>query len=349
MGLKKWIVALVAISLTLFVLQEVFDPTREIPDPYYRSLGHGQNVTSGSELMQILPLLNDTYQEDLFDCSEMAAFIEWYLEGHGVDTVIVTGKHDQPYNVSIGGFEYTNNSGDHAWVVANLSERRILVEPTLARIVPEALEQYYSPDGAYDDIYDMVGSSRSADEYDWWTVVEIDSPVPFPTPVKLPQASEMEKDLFDLVNRERAKRGLEPLKYNDEIADIARAHSHSPAHFGAENGAESGDLLRDCGVYYFDTSAEYMLSMPGPIYDYKEFLKMVSETWSSEESENQIPTSDFDETGIGAAVDSDGNIQLTRLAIRRIHCGYKGAPCCEEQGYYPWCYKPWKCNRGVCK
>ncbi len=316
MGLKKWIVALVAISLTLFVLQEVFDPTREIPDPYYRSLGHGQNVTSGSELMQILPLLNDTYQEDLFDCSEMAAFIEWYLEGHGVDTVIVTGKHDQPYNVSIGGFEYANNSGDHAWVVANLSERRILVEPTLARIVPEALEQYYSPDGAYDDIYDVVGSSRSADEYDWWTVIEIDSPVPFPTPVRLPQASEIAGDLFDLVNRERAKRGLEPLKYNDEIADIARAHSHSPAHFGAENGAESGDLLRDCGVYYFDTSAEYMLSMPGPIYDYKEFLKMVSETWSSEESENQIPTSDFDETGIGAAVDSDGNIQLTRLAIR---------------------------------
>ncbi len=350
------IVPIAALSL-LFAFQGIFDPVHDIPDPYYRDAGH--NVTSISELIHILPLLKDTYQEDYFDCSEMSAFMEWYLEGHGVDTVIVTGERDQPHNISARGFEYEKGAGDHAWIISNVSGERVLIEPTLARVVPKSLERYYFADKTYNDIYDAVGSSRSVEEYDWWALVDIDSPVPFKTPVSLPASTELETDIFDLVNLEREDGGLLALKQNDEIAEVARAYSRDLAARGdSGNGdgsgnygddGELGDLLKKSGIYYFNITIEQMLSVPGPIYDYEEFLQTCLDAWAHGESGEYAGASDLDESGIGVAVDPDGNVYITQVSIRRIHCGYKGAPCCKEQGYYPWCYKPWECNRGICE
>jgi len=277
--LKKWIITLTifpiaALSL-LFAFHDIFDPVRDIPDPYYQDTGH--NVTNRSELIHILPLLKDTYQEDYFDCSEMSAFMEWYLEGHGVDTVIVTGERNQPHNISAGGFEYEKGAGDHAWIISNVSGEMVLIEPTLARVVPKSLESYYLTDKVYNDIYDAVGSSRSVEEYDWWAVVDIDSPVPFKTPVSLPASTELETDIFDLVNMEREDDGLLALKQNDEVAEVARTYSCDLAARGdSGNGDgsgnygddgdddELGDLLKKSRIYYFDISIEQTLSVPGP-------------------------------------------------------------------------------------
>jgi hypothetical protein len=351
------IVPIAALSL-LFAVHGIFDPVRDIPDPYYQDTGH--NVTSRSELIQILPLLKDTYQEDYFDCSEMSAFMEWYLEGHGVDTVIVTGERNQPRNISAGGFEYEKGAGDHAWIISNVSGGRVLIEPTLARVVPKSLETYYITDKTYNNIYDVVRSSRSVEEYDWWTVVDIDSPVPFKTPVSLPASTELETGIFDLVNMEREDDGLSALERNDELAEVARAYSRDLAarrDSGDDNGddgndgddGELGDLLKKSGIYYFDISIEQALSVPGPVYDYEEFLQTCLDAWAHGESGEHAGASDLDESGIGVAVDPDGNVYVSQVSIRRIHCGYKGAPCCKEQGYYPWCYKPWECNRGICE
>ena len=345
----------IAVLSLLFVFHGIFDPVRDIPDPYYRDTGH--NVTNRSELIHILPRLTDTYQENYFDCSEMSAFMEWYLEGHGVDTVIVTGERNQPHNISAGGFEYEKGAGDHAWIISNVSGERILIEPTLARVVPKSLESYYLADNTYNDIYDVVESSRSVKEYDWWAVVDIDSPVPFKTPVSLPASTELETDIFDLVNMEREDNGLLALKQNDEIAEVVRAYNRDLAarrDSGDCNGnygddGELGGLLKKNGIYYFDISIEQTLSVPGPVYDYEEFLQTCLDAWAHGESGEDIGASDLDESGIGVAVDPDGNVYTTQVSIRRIHCGYEGASCCKEQGYYPWCYKPWECNRGICE
>ena len=345
----KWIIAFIIIFLLVIVVFQVaVDPTREIPDPYYQAIGPG--ITSEAELRQSLPLLEGEYKENYFDCSEMAALIEWYLEGRGVNTRILTGEHNQPHNVLVGGFEYTNNTGDHAWVASNISGKVFLIEPTMARIVPESLEQYYIPDGSYSDIYDVVDSSRSASEYDWWTVVEIGSPLPFPTPIRLPRASWLESDLFDLMNKEREKNGFSALEWNGEIAGAARAHSKDLASAGGDDLKHApADILKDNDIYYFDITVSRTFSMPGPVYNYEEFLKNCVDAWDSNETEHQTAEPDFDESGVGAAVDSAGTVYFTQVSIRRIHCGYKNAPCCTEQGYYPWCYKPWECNRGTCK
>ena len=345
----KWIVAfIIFVLLAIVVFQVAVDPTREIPDPYYQAIG--PNITSEAELRQSLPLLEGEYQENYFDCSEMAALIEWYLEGHGVDTRIITGEHNQPHNILVGGFEYKNSTGDHAWVVSNISGTVVLIEPTMARIIPESLEQYYIPDGSYRDIYDVVDSSRCADEYDWWTVVEISSPMPFPTPIRLPPISGLESDLFDLANQEREKDGLFALKWNDEIAGAARAHSNDLASAGGDDMKHApADILNANDIYYFDITVSRTLSMPGPVYNYEEFMKNCIDAWDNNETGQQTTEPEFDESGVGAAVDPDGTVYFTQVSIRRIHCGYKNAPCCTEQGYYPWCYKPWKCNRGICK
>ncbi len=351
------IVPIAALSL-LFIFHGIFDPVRDIPDPYYRETGH--NVTNRSELIHILPLFADLYQEDYFDCSEMSAFIEWYLEGHGIDTVIVTGELNQPHNISTGGFEYEKGAGDHAWIVVNVSGKHVLIEPTLARVVPKSLEKYYLNDTTYTDIYDAVSSSRSVEEYDWWAVVDIDSPVPFKTPVSLPASTKMETDIFDLVNMEREDAGLLALKHNDEIAEVARAYSRDLAarkgsgYDGGNDGTdddnnELGELLKKSEVHYFDIYIEQTLSVPGPVYDYEEFLQTCLGAWAHGESGEDIGASDLNESGIGVAVDLDGNVYVTQVSIKRIHCGYQGAPCCKQQGYYPWCYKPWECNRGICE
>ncbi|HDN65019.1 MAG TPA: hypothetical protein ENF23_01790 [Methanosarcinales archaeon] len=354
-------IAPIVALLLLFMFHGIFDPVHGIPDPYYRDTGH--NVTNRSELTHILPLFTDLYQEDYFDCSEMSAFIEWYLEGHGVDTVIVAGERSQPHNISAGGFEYEKGAGDHAWIVANISGKRVLIEPTLARIVPKSLEKYYLADTTYNDIYDAVSASRSVEEYDWWTVADIGSPVPFKTPVSLPASTKLEADIFNLVNNGREDDGLLALKQNDEIAEVARAYSRDLAarknscdddegtddSNDGDDDDELGDLLKKSGVYYFDISVKQTLSVPGPVYDYKEFLQTCLDAWAYGESGEDTGASDLDESGIGVAVDPDGNVYITHVSIRRIHCGYKGASCCKQQGYYPWCYKPWECNRGICE
>ncbi|MEA1868863.1 MAG: CAP domain-containing protein [Euryarchaeota archaeon] len=356
--MKRWIITLAIVPIAalslLFVFHGIFDPVRNIPDPYYQDDGH--NVTNRSELIQILPLLTDAYQEDYFDCSEMSAFMEWYLEGHGVDTVIVAGARNQPHNISARGFEYEKGAGDHAWIVANVSGESLLIESTLARVVPKSLEKYYLADKIYTDIYDAVGSSRSVEEYDWWTVVDIGSPVPFKTPVSLPASTEIETDIFNRVNAERMDDGLLALKQNDEIAEVARAYSRDLAarrdsgdNDDNDDNDELGDLLKKSGISHFDISIEQTLSVPGPVYDYEEFLQTCLDAWAHGESGEYAGAADLDESGIGVAVCPDGNVYITHVSIRRIHCGYKGAPCCKEQGYYPWCYKPWECNRGICE
>jgi len=80
-------------------------------------------------------------------------------------------------------------------------------------------------------------------------------PLQIGTPV-LNIDAEAERKMFDLVNAERIKVGLKPLKWDVKIRDVARAHSRDMferryfSHINPE-GKDVGDRLTDAGISFF--------------------------------------------------------------------------------------------------
>ena len=89
------------------------------------------------------------------------------------------------------------------------------------------------------------------------------------------QIKNIEKKIFDLINNEREKNGLEKLAINSELTMVAQEHSRNLAeenlmftgigygcdypmihHEGFKFGAYNGDRLNNKGIYYYGTSAE---------------------------------------------------------------------------------------------
>jgi hypothetical protein len=136
-----------------------------IPDPYYADADpwldqsiFGVESLIGSGLLR-------SYSQDDFDCSEMAAYLEWMLEKHGFDAKVCLCQ----------SFRETNMP--HAWVAVDIPPRRYYIEPTARNrggfsfsvIKPQDgnYKDYDRYDGVYDDIYEL---SRAApvSEFDWW-------------------------------------------------------------------------------------------------------------------------------------------------------------------------------------
>ncbi len=94
------------------------------------------------------------------------------------------------------------------------------------------------------------------------------------------QRSDLEARMLDLVNRERAKAGLQPVRADPELAEVARAHSRDMfargyfSHYSPE-GQDLGDRLRAGGVRYLragenlalaptlDTAHQGLMNSPG--------------------------------------------------------------------------------------
>ena len=93
---------------------------------------------------------------------------------------------------------------------------------------------------------------------------------------------EMEKEIHELVNQERKENGLDELKWNCEIAEVARKHSENLAsenmnftsiykvcdfpmihHEGTEFGLYQGERLNNLDIYYFNRSGENIALMQG--------------------------------------------------------------------------------------
>ena len=249
--------------------------------------------------------------------------------------------------------------------------------------------------------------------------------------------SEMELEIYDLINKERANEGLEFLKWNPALAETAHRHSQDLAeenkaftgmsmscnyplihHEGFSFGLYSQDRLHTDNIYYFNKSGENIALMPGAAFTFifnsraeadtlinnckakqaafdsrfdaaiesetdgdkklslireeiakrtKEFkkekiLKLSKIDWDSSSElaretvsgwmespghKENILTPDFTETGIGIAY-VNSYIIATQVFIKRASCGFKTGACCEEEGYYPYCYKPLECVDNIC-
>ena len=142
-------------------LMELFDLS-EIPNNYYDAeVPHPPH-----SLIDLLYFISEikypqVYEEHIFDCSESAAFLEWYLENHGYDAVIVVGTDE--------------NQKGHAWVevrnLTNASGYPATME--LDRHIDSTYFSlagfYYNVDRTYyDDIYDACEAYGHSSEWNWW-------------------------------------------------------------------------------------------------------------------------------------------------------------------------------------
>ena len=97
------------------------------------------------------------YQEGVFDCSEMSAYLEWKLENEGWHTYIVIG--DCPFG-----------PGNHAWLLVETSNDQYMpVESTTMSVVwwdSQYFDSYFTYEHQFESIQDAL--SHSATEFDWW-------------------------------------------------------------------------------------------------------------------------------------------------------------------------------------
>lgn len=108
---------------------------------------------------------NRAYEENIFDCSEMSASLERYLENLGWHTIIVVGNTPSNLNTR------------HAWLLVETSLNGYM--PVEATSIHEIFwdNQYFNQYFVYDTQYETILDAKTSmlDQFDWWTVSGIPS------------------------------------------------------------------------------------------------------------------------------------------------------------------------------
>jgi len=101
----------------------------------------------------------EPYQAGVFDCSEMSACLEWYLENNGWHTKIYVG--DSPFS-----------SGKHAWLIVETTEGKYMpVESTNLEVVwweDSNFDNYWEYEDRFETVQDAIAYDES--DYDWWEI-----------------------------------------------------------------------------------------------------------------------------------------------------------------------------------
>ena len=99
----------------------------------------------------------EQYQEGVFDCSEMSANLEWWLENNGWHAKIIVG--DCPFS-----------SGYHAWLLVETSNGKYMpIEATTIEVVwweDSNFYNYFKYDHCFETIQEALAYSETS--FDWW-------------------------------------------------------------------------------------------------------------------------------------------------------------------------------------
>jgi len=134
-----------------------------------------------------------------------------------------------------------------------------------------------------------------------------------PTKAAAPALSadnKMEKEVFTLVNQERSKQGLAPLKDNVKLSNVARTKSEDMAknnyfsHTSPTYGSPF-DMMKQFGITY--TAAGENIAMGQPT------AASVMNGWMNSPGHRaNILSKDFTEIGVGLAKNASGSIYWTQ-------------------------------------
>lgn len=132
-------------------------------------------------------------------------------------------------------------------------------------------------------------------------------------------AEQIERDIFALINRQRAAQGLEGLIWNEEVAKIARMHSRNMAggkffsHRGLD-GKMVNDRADSVGLTKWRAIGENIAFERG--YDHPAAFAV--EKWMESPSHrNNLLGQTWRESAVGVAVAPDGSYYFTQVFLQR--------------------------------
>jgi uncharacterized protein YkwD len=128
-----------------------------------------------------------------------------------------------------------------------------------------------------------------------------------------------ERGIFDLVNRERSKKGLGELSWDANLSRLARAYSQKMArenffsHYDKDGGSVD-TRARDMRIKNWSKIGENLFFCEG--YDSPNLIAVRGWMKSPSHREN-ILDPDYTDSGIGIAQSSDGRVYITQVFISR--------------------------------
>jgi len=140
-----------------------------------------------------------------------------------------------------------------------------------------------------------------------------------PSPEKVSGLTEQETEILGLVNQQRARAGLLPLKFSPRLAVIARGHSYDMAmrHYLAHNspdGAAPADRISGVGLGYRAVGENIYKDDDA---DSADIPRRAMNGWlKSPEHLANIVSAKFTETGVGIAQSADGITYVTQDFLR---------------------------------
>lgn len=130
---------------------------------------------------------------------------------------------------------------------------------------------------------------------------------------------ELERIVFNLINEKRVENGLPELRWNENVARVARLHSQNMAnskffsHQGLD-GLRVDDRAYSLGVKGWQSIGENIATNRG----FGSPTEVAVDSWmrSSGHRDNLL-NRNWQETGIGVAVDNDGKYYFTQVFLLR--------------------------------
>jgi uncharacterized protein YkwD len=140
-----------------------------------------------------------------------------------------------------------------------------------------------------------------------------------PSPEKVSGLTEQETEILGLVNQQRARGGLPPLKFSPRLAVIARGHSYDMAmrHYLTHNspdGVAPADRISGVGIGYRAVGENIYMDDNADSADVPH--RAMNRWLKSPEHRANIISGAFTETGVGIAQSADGNTYVTQDFVR---------------------------------
>jgi uncharacterized protein YkwD len=128
-----------------------------------------------------------------------------------------------------------------------------------------------------------------------------------------------EQKIFELVNKERIKRGLDNLSWNSKLADLARNYSQKMAkenffdHID-NNGDSIAERVNAWRITKWKKIGENLFMSAG----YDDFSKIAIKGWMKSRGHREnILDENYNETGIGIARSKSGMIYVTQIFMKK--------------------------------